>query len=751
MRTSTRLVLLFIVCLWLTPVAGLWAADDSRALYDQYLASYKKYQDAVSAGASEDEVKQLAAAFNQARAAYEQSVSGGQTATPDNEWSSSEDQSLPLPGRSSGTSSGTGSGSSDQKAPAALTSTLKELWSSNGRKVADKAIKVLDRYIAANPDSTYAVKAKYEVAKAYEYLKGDNEASTKVLNDIAGDPRAGAYAKLAQDRLKYLDACRQYSQWKTVLTQKRNAMDAAYSSYRNTSWLAFPVRGARWVGYVGKLISFQKAQNDFEEFELKFEELAAPYVPPVDVAFDLFKTANGSEDESATVRLVYDNNQGWYARWKLINEARSSIDLQYFIVEDDIFGMALCGALLKKAREGIKIRFMMDARGTKGFTRKLMGQDFIQELVAFPNVEVKVFNPVHTNLATMLLDIRKIMSSNHDKIVVVDEEYAVIGGRNVSSHYFVLPEDMPECYRDCDVVIHSPAVAKQLAYAFEEEFKPLKQYSIQKDLWGNIDIMSKELEAALKAMDFYIRGDGLFQVKGGDKRTVKALTEYNAELSQYKLMTRFESFSLLEGSHVAAVKIIDKHSLFGERNDITDQLVKFIDGARQEIIIQNPYVVLTERAEAALKRAAKRGVRIYIHTNSPASTDSLATQAMFYGDWKRILKEIHTCRIFTYYGKRKLHAKNFCFDGKLGIIGTYNMDYMSEDINSEVVAAIKSTAFARELRTEIFGDIAQSKEYKISVDANGKVHAVFGPDDLPGKNTWLMKVMSKMTFIKKLI
>jgi phosphatidylserine/phosphatidylglycerophosphate/cardiolipin synthase-like enzyme len=216
-------------------------------------------------------------------------------------------------------------------------------------------------------------------------------------------------------------------------------------------------------------------------------------------------------------------------------------------------------------------------------------------------------------------------------------------------------------------------------------------------------------------------------------------------------MRDYTGFDPFDNSVYAPTKIIDKHSLGGPRNDITDQMVKYIDGCRKEVLIQNPYVVLTERIFAALQRAGRKGVTIKIHTNSPYSTDSLATQAMFYADWKKVLAEIPNAHIFVYYGKRKLHAKNWVFDGKIGIVGTYNLDYMSEQINSEVVAAIKSVEFASELRNEIISDINNSKEYKVNVDDEGKIESVFGPDDVQGKNFWLLKTLSKFTIFKKLI
>lgn len=732
--------------------SAAFGQTDSRAIYDQYIASYKSYKDAVSNGLSETEVKKALDAYMQAKSAYESSLN---TKTDDGQGVASADLTASQTVSTDEIADSAGSSrtaTATAQIPAEIRSMVQNLWSDANRRSPDAAISTIEKFVAANPNSPYAAQLKYEVAKAYEQLKGDVNKATAILKEIAGDSRHPAMAAEAQARLRYYDANRQYGQWKNTLSTKYSGLETQYDKYRDTSWLAFPAKIFRFGSYFKDVWSFTNTQDDYKKFMIAYENLAARFQPAPDITFDQFEPSTGNRiADPSDVRLLYDNSKAWYTRWKLVNEARRSIDIQYFIVDKDIFGLALQGALLRKAREGLKIRFMMDARGTKGFTRKLMGQDFVQELVTYPNVEVKVFNPVHENLVTFILDPRKLMASNHDKILVVDGEYAVVGGRNISSHYFVDAEDMPTAYRDCDVIVRSEEVADQLDKAFDEEFAERKQTNIVADLWGNIDVMSKELELAFDAMGAHITGSVFTAAQNLDNRQTKALKEYRDELATYKHLKGFSGFEPLEGKHEAPVKIIDKHSLAGPRNDITDQIVKFIDGSRSEVVIQNPYVVLTERILPALKRASARGVRIIIHTNSPASTDSLATQAMFYADWKNILKTIPTARIFTFAGQRKLHAKTFVFDAKVAVVGTYNMDYISEEVNSEVVAAIKSRSFAGELRTGIMSDISVSKEYRIEIDKNGDVKAVFGPDDLPGKKMWLMKALSKLTFLKKMI
>ncbi len=98
--------------------------------------------------------------------------------------------------------------------------------------------------------------------------------------------------------------------------------------------------------------------------------------------------------------------------------------------------------------------------------QKKFTQDILQEMGQYKNAEIKVFSPVLDNLASMFSDLRKIISSNHDKIIVVDSEYSIIGGRNVSKDYYLDSSDHSGAYRDCDVLIKDVTVAKELRSAF---------------------------------------------------------------------------------------------------------------------------------------------------------------------------------------------------------------------------------------------------------------------------------------------
>ncbi len=744
---SLMLVLLLVLA------GNVPASADARSDYESYLSAYNAYRNAVNEGRPASEVQGYLNAYKAAKALYEGNLNKAtNTATALETGTATEADTVSEAATFVATGEGERSAAvAQQQLPTGLRRILEQLWSEKGRKDPDQAMKLLAGFIESSAGSKYADLARYELAKAYELLKDDVKTASTLLAQIGRNDPNSKLALLAKERINYLAAGQKHLQWKNALNATYGVSQAGYEKYRNTSWLAFPVKVTRWFGYAGKMLDFNKTQSDFEKFQVWYEEMGSRFAPSVDVTFDKFKVANGNGNELSEISLFYSNSKAWYSRWKCLEEAKSSIDIQYFIMEKDIFGYSLLGMLLKKAQQDVKIRLLLDARGTKQLTRKLLGQDFLQELSEFDNVEIKVFNPVHTNLLSVFTDPRKLIASNHDKIVVVDEEISIIGGRNVSMDYFLEPEDHPGAYRDCDVVVKSTEVAKQLDSAFDEEFAKLKSFKISKELWGNIDIMSDPLNAAYDTMYNHMLNESFVARKGANKKYLTAAADFMKELSGYGHLRDFSGFDPFASAIQAPVKIIDKHSLGGPRNDITDQMIKYIDGCKREILLQNPYVVLTERMFNALKRAGKRGIPIIMHTNSPASTDSLATQAMFYADWKRIFKEIPGIKIYVYKGSNKLHAKNWVFDRKIGVVGTYNLDYLSEQVNSEVVAAVKSAEFSKELRDGIFSDIAKSAQYQVNINEKGEVESVLGPDDLQGKKFWLLKTLSKFTIFKKLI
>ena len=216
---------------------------------------------------------------------------------------------------------------------------------------------------------------------------------------------------------------------------------------------------------------------------------------------------------------------------------------------------------------------------------------------------------------------------------------------------------------------------------------------------------------------------------------IKTTTELSNDLELKGSRAKYDT---LGGFQKGDVKIIDQvgaaSAAVGQRfNEMAPALFTLIEGAQKEIVIQNPYVVLTEDMMKAFERASARGVKITIVTNSPESTDSAVTQGFFLNDWKKLEERVPSARIFVATGERKFHAKAFVADGKVSGDTSYNADLPSGMVNGEVGANTRSKEVAQNLMGHIYDDLHDPankfKERTIQRDANGK--AVKGADGQP--------------------
>jgi hypothetical protein len=116
--------------------------------------------------------------------------------------------------------------------------------------------------------------------------------------------------------------------------------------------------------------------------------LPVPKVTPTAAAFAAF---DGPAGVGGAI-VIDDNTRVWAARWEFVTDARRQIDLATFIYGDDIFGLALLGALTERASAGVQVRLLLDGRGSLAMTSPLLGRDLLQELAATGHADIHVCN-----------------------------------------------------------------------------------------------------------------------------------------------------------------------------------------------------------------------------------------------------------------------------------------------------------------------------------------------------------------------
>ena len=165
-------------------------------------------------------------------------------------------------------------------------------------------------------------------------------------------------------------------------------------------------------------------------------------------------------------RLMSWSEQSFATRLALAARARRSLDVQYYVFDDDGTGRVLMRALRDAAARGVRVRLLLDDLYTGGNDPLLLG------LAAHPNVEVRLFNPfmvrhesVGARVAASLFDFGRLNHRMHNKLLIADGTMAVAGGRNIGDEYFMAHQGAN--YIDLDVFAVG-AVLPTLAGLFDQ-------------------------------------------------------------------------------------------------------------------------------------------------------------------------------------------------------------------------------------------------------------------------------------------
>lgn len=171
------------------------------------------------------------------------------------------------------------------------------------------------------------------------------------------------------------------------------------------------------------LVEFQKQQ--FRSGEIKYNDPSAAYYQ--DMIYMNLTSSNALYTQDNKVDIFTDGNDKYQALLQDIREAKDHIHLMYFIVRNDELGRKLVHELSRKAKEGVKVRFLYDAIGSSRLPRS-----FFQSLKEAGG-EVAAFFPSRIPYLNLRVNYR-----NHRKLAIIDGARGYIGGLNIGTEYLGL-------------------------------------------------------------------------------------------------------------------------------------------------------------------------------------------------------------------------------------------------------------------------------------------------------------------------
>jgi phosphatidylserine/phosphatidylglycerophosphate/cardiolipin synthase-like enzyme len=190
----------------------------------------------------------------------------------------------------------------------------------------------------------------------------------------------------------------------------------------------------------------------------------------------------------------------------------------------------------------------------------------------------------------------------------------------------------------------------------------------------------------------------------------------------------------------------------------TSALLELVQSAQKSVIIQTPYLITTELSQNLFKKAINRGVEIKILTNSLASTDNVEAFSSYQKDRETLLKlgvQIYEMKPDAAIRKKLmtgelqagldfqptfgLHAKSMVIDDYTTVIGTFNLDPRSANLNTECIVIVKNEQLADGVLKGMNEEFKPENAWKITLD--------FNPDSEVGNykrlKTWTRKVLPK--------
>ncbi|HEX7768813.1 MAG TPA: phospholipase D-like domain-containing protein, partial [Dokdonella sp.] len=202
---------------------------------------------------------------------------------------------------------------------------------------------------------------------------------------------------------------------------------------------------------------------------------------------------------------------------------------------------------------------------------------------------------------------------------------------------------------------------------------------------------------------------------------------------------------------------------------LTRHIIDLLQGARQQIVLETPYLVFSKRARKVFRELGERKPRlpIIVSTNSLAATDAFYVYALSYKYKKRYLRRygfrIHEFKPFpgdapafvanyaeltggSHHGEYErygsaplkrggvrlgLHAKSLVIDDRVAMIGSHNFDPRSDDYNTESGFIFYDRAVAERVRAEILRNTAPQNAWVIGRSQRapkliGKINNVIG-------------------------
>jgi phosphatidylserine/phosphatidylglycerophosphate/cardiolipin synthase-like enzyme len=411
------------------------------------------------------------------------------------------------------------------------------------------------------------------------------------------------------------------------------------------------------------------------------------------------------------------------SRIHLIRQAKKAIYIQTFIWKGDESCRFLAYELIQAAKRGVKVKVLVDYIVVPKEPAQIAFMSTVHQ-----NLKIKLYKPFANNIRHSKLTFLKkagfqfknINMRMHNKIFIVDDRMAITGGRNYKNDYFDRGKKL--IFNDLDVLVIGPVV-KEMTDSFTEYwFHPLSVST--KDMRDVEQIIEKGTYPKYKDKASFKLG-GLFD-EIEKCETDDSCIEDKFIKKSYGV-NKVDFFADKPG----------KEERLGEYkvSRSTYELFNLMNQAQHSIVMQTPYLVVGKKKTRYFKKLAKEkpDLKIFVSSNSLAAADHVHAYAFSFKNKKKYLKKFRwkifelkpipgdIDKIISPVAKNLrredfrvcIHSKTYVIDQEKVMVGSFNLDPRSANLNTEVGLIIYDHKVSLAIEKSIRRDMANLNSWTI--------------------------------------
>lgn len=425
-------------------------------------------------------------------------------------------------------------------------------------------------------------------------------------------------------------------------------------------------------------------------------------------------------------RVLFDPLEALAARLELIEKSEKTLDLQYYIWDNDKIGSMALHSIIEAADRGVKVRLLIDDNNAKQMEGIYLALD------QHTNIDVRLYNPYrfrHYRAMDMVLNLKRINRRMHNKSFIADNQIALIGGRNMSNQYYNVSDNYQ--FSDVDVMLAGSA-ADEIVHSFDE-------------YWN--DDYAFPVKQLVNPRHYTLRFEGLKEQLEQHDREVSVQNYLDLASRSHAFENWLNNSIQLDWVKAEVVK--DPPSKIKAKakkeEHLNFQLLNSLDKPTQTVDIISAYFVPEKKGAKQLEQLADNGVKVRVLTNSFKANDVPVVHA-FYAKYRQDLLEndvqlyeflstpdsenlnINTAELakkakvnIKGLSRSSLHAKLMALDEKQVFIGSFNFDPRSAYLNTEIGVLLYSPQLAKAVHHTMDQNLSKYA-YKLVLNAENKIN-----------------------------